>query len=78
MNLLQIVHKLIGPIDPVGDSNIDRKRFENLKKFCELTDAMVMMIDDVSVGNKDRQESSMKEAGDYANNFLSDTLGIEE
>lgn len=30
MKMIDIVNKLIGPIQPVGDSNADEKRLENL------------------------------------------------
>lgn len=31
MTYTEIVNKLVGNIEPVGDSHIDEKRFENLK-----------------------------------------------
>lgn len=73
---LQIVQKLIGPISPVGESNEDSKRFENLQAMCELTNQLVGLIDDVATDNKDRYEASMKRAGEYAEKILTKVIGI--
>ena len=77
MDYTEIVKKLIGYIDPVGETNIDDKRFENLKAMCELVNNLVTEIDEVSFYNKNKDEYSRKRAGEYANNFLANTLGIE-
>lgn len=76
MTNTEIVKKLIGEVRPVGETNTDNQRFENLKNLCDLTNQLVSMIDDVSHLNKDRQEYSMKRAGEYAHGFLTNTLGI--
>lgn len=34
MELIDIVDKLVGRIDPIGDTAIDNERFENLKAYC--------------------------------------------
>ena len=73
-----IVMKLIGPIEPIGDSSVDPKRLENLKELCKLTELLVARIDRVSCENRDREEWSMKEAGKYADDFLTNNLGIKE
>lgn len=78
MTLHEVVQKMIGPIRPVGDSNIDRERFENLKQLTELVDKLVTDIDDVAYYFKDRQEHSLKQASDFASNFLKNDLGICE
>ena len=36
MELIDIVNKLIGNIEPIGDTSVDEERFENLKSYCEL------------------------------------------
>jgi hypothetical protein len=73
----EIVKKIIGSIQPSGDSGIDSERFENLKAMCTLVNELVVEIDNVA-WNKDRCEHSMNEMGKYAANFLSKTLGIVE
>ena len=72
----EIVQKLIGPINPVGETNADNKRFENLKIVCDLVNELVEEIDAVSWYNKNSQEYSRKRAAEYAEKFLSETLGI--
>ena len=74
--LHDIVMKLIGPVDPIGETNADQNRLANLKALCELVDRLVYTIDAV-VPNKTRPEASMKQAGEYADKFLID-LGITE
>lgn len=70
--------KLVGKINPVGESNTDSERFENLKLLCDLVEELLIGITDVANENKDRYESSMKRAGDYAQNFLTNRLGIKD
>jgi len=75
MTNYDVVKKLIGPINPVGETNTDNERFENLKAMCELVDQLLTDIDDVAYKNKDRHELSMKRAGEYASKFY-DKIGI--
>ena len=77
MELNEIVMKLIGPVNPVGETRTDDERFENLKQLCELVDSLVVIIDKVTP-NERRHEFSMKRAGEYASNFLTHNLGIPE
>lgn len=70
MELKEIVLKLTGEIQPVGETTTDNKRFENLKVLCELVNELVSEIDNVSFYNKDRCEYSMNRSGKYANEFL--------
>jgi hypothetical protein len=78
MEIKDVVLKLIGPVDPVGETNADEKRFENLKALCELTEKLVCIIDEVSYRNKDRGEYSMSRAGKYAFDFIEKKLNIKE
>lgn len=78
MNYVEIVQKLIGPISPVGETNEDEKRFNNLKEMCGLINYLVTEIDHMAYQNKDRQEGSMRKAGVYAYKFIDETLGIKE
>lgn len=72
----EIVTKLIGEIRPVGETNTDNQRLENLKVLCGLVEDLAWEIYRVGYDFKDRQEWSLKQASDYAQNFLSNTLGI--
>lgn len=76
MTNYDVVKKLIGNIRPVGETNEDAKRFENLKALCELMNKIHTDIDAVAYDFKDDKQKSVKEACDYANKFL-DKLGIE-
>ena len=74
----EIVQKLIGPIHPIGESNADNARFENLKTLCDLVNDLVTDIDSVGYENKDHYEYSRKRAADYVSVFMTKTLGISD
>lgn len=76
MELREIVLKLVGRIEPRGETNTDNERFENLQTLCKLVNDLVIDIDDMAYRNKDSHEYSVKRASDYAQNFLTVTLGI--
>ena len=69
LKLQDIVLKLIGNVNPAGCASRDPERLENLKVLCELTEILIDEIAYVS-RSKDSYESSVKEAGQYAQNFL--------
>jgi hypothetical protein len=71
MEMIDIVKKLIGPIQPVGESNEDRKRLENLNEFITLADEMIIKLKDVAE-NSDSHEHSVALAGDTAKKFLNE------
>ena len=77
MELYDIVMKLTGPVDPIGDSRIDADRMENLKALLDLTDRLLTKIDEVATDNKDRVEWSMKQAGELCDKWQ-DNEGIRE
>lgn len=60
--VVEIVENLIGKINPVGETNEDEIRFENLKLMCDLTNSLISKIGNVSYENKDRQEHSIKKS----------------
>ena len=78
MELIDIVDKLVGNIEPVGNTTIDNERFENLKVYCELINEMVRKVDDVTYNNRNSTLASVKKANDYIWNFFTNTLGIAE
>ena len=75
MEIIDIVRKLTGPIDPVGETHTDDKRFENLQARLELMRELHKEIDEVATYNKGRQEYSMSRAGKECDKYL-DWLGI--
>ena len=74
----EIVKKLIGEIRPVGETNTDNERFENLKVMCDLVNNLILDIDDMAFTNKDAYQFSVKRASEYASNFLTKKVGIAE
>ena len=78
MTNTDVVKKLIGNINPVGETNTDNQRFENLKEMCELVNNLITDIDDMAYRNKCSHEYSVKRASEYASNFLTKTVGIAE
>lgn len=77
MTNYDVVKKLIGNINPTGETNEDNKRFENLKVMCELLNEIHTAIDNVVYEYKDCKEFSIKRACDYAKNQL-DRMGIAD
>ncbi len=71
MTIHEVVRKLIGPIEPAGDSSCDGKRFENLKAMTKLVG---LLIGDIGwVGRSSiSHEYSVKRAGEFANKYLTD------
>lgn len=77
IDIYRVVKKLVGEIEPIGSTEVDNKRFENLKTMTTLVDKLVIDIDIVAMRREDHQYSVSK-AGKYASDFLTKTLGIEE
>lgn len=77
MEIEDVVNKLIGDIRPVGESKKDEQAFENLKRMCLLVDNLVKQIDDVHWDNIDAHQASIIKSAEYADHFLTVTLGIK-
>lgn len=75
MTNYEIVKKLIGEVRPVGETNEDKKRLENLKSLCELMDEIHTEIDAVAYDFRNNKEHSIKEAVKVADEFLT-KIGI--
>jgi hypothetical protein len=71
MEVIDVVRKLIGPIDPYAESAIDAKRFENLKEMCLLANKILFDINQVA-NHSESGFASVKKAGEYAQKFLND------
>jgi len=69
MEIYEIVQKLIGSIEPYGDTNIDEVRVKNLENHINLT---YSLIEDLigTARYKDRREYSIKTIGINAYNGL--------
>jgi len=67
----QIIEQLIGPIMPIGESNTDKKRLENMGEHLSLIYALLKDVRLVA-NYKDRHEHSMRLAGKRAQEFLAE------
>lgn len=76
MELLDVVKKLIGNVRPVGESNTDADRFENLQVMCKLAEDLIKEIDAVGYDFKDDHQGSIRKCSDYAQQFLTVNIGI--
>lgn len=76
IDIYEVVKKLVGEIEPIGETRTDEARFENLKVMTDLVDKLITDIDGMCVYEKNHQ-ASMKKAAKYASDFLT-RLGIEE
>lgn len=77
MDLYEVLKKLTGPVRPVGETNEDDRRFENLKALTDLVGQLLTDIDQIACRNKSRPEYSLKRAGEHCSKFL-DEIGITE
>ena len=71
MNIEEIVIRLVGDIQPLGDHNIDQQRLQNLKTLNDLVEELLSRI--ISVAHEaNRQEASIRNIGKCAKEFLLD------
>jgi hypothetical protein len=77
MTNYDVVKKLIGAIRPVGETNTDNERFENLKEMCKLMDEIDTAIKEVAWDFRNSKEFSIKRAVEYADNFMK-TVGASD
>lgn len=68
-NITEVVFRLVGQTNPVGESIEDERRLENLKTLMTVTENIISQIIDVS-SEKGHYQSSNKEAGQRAYKFL--------
>ena len=77
MDIHEIVKKLVGEINPIGETTTDERRFENLQEMVGLVDNLLGDIDSIAHKYKNNHQHSMKKASKYASDFF-DKLGIKE
>ena len=51
LDLYEVAEKLIGPIDPAGETHTDKRRLENLKTSCDLIYRLVSDVKYVAIRN---------------------------
>ena len=77
MEITDVVRKLVGPIDPIGETRTDEKRYENLLQLIKLTNELIAEIDRVGMCRTSYQ-ASVKKAGDRAYKAMTDDFGIPQ
>jgi hypothetical protein len=70
MEEYELIKKFIGPIDPIGESEEDNIRYENLKKTKLLVESLVADIEYVYRRGKDSPHFSVKRASEYAGKII--------
>lgn len=70
VEIIKVIEKLIGDIEPVADSSIDRQRKENLEKYFDVFWHMYTEIKWIANRHKDSPYSSQKELGQMCDKFL--------
>lgn len=71
MELKDIVMKLVGPVDAVGDHGIDMARLDNLHNLKTLVSSLLNEIEKAAE-TKDQYQDSMRRIGKSADKFLND------
>jgi len=71
INVYEVVKKLIGPIEPVGESHTDNRRFENQKEMMALIDRLLSNWFNLRRFSNNHQ-ASMKRAGIMASKYFRD------
>lgn len=69
MTNYDVLKKLVGHTEPVGESHTDDVRYYNLMETCDIVEQLLHEIRQVSE-YKDRTEYSMKKSGVFAHQFL--------
>lgn len=70
MKYADLIDKFVGPVNPIGETNEDDRRFENLKLLCDLTHLTIDKLVDVRENSKNREEYSIKRAFHLADEAL--------
>lgn len=65
MEIADVVRKLVGAIEPVGETHTDSERLDNLKFMTALVDELLADLNDIS-GYRVCHEYSKKKAGEFA------------
>ena len=75
MEMYDVVRKLVGAIEPVGETTADERRFDNIKELTELVERLLSDINEVAWRYRNNHQYSMKRASRYAQDFI-DNLDV--
>lgn len=70
MDIHAVAQKLIGPVEPIGKTEVDAERYANLRELISLTVKLLATIERIALENADRVEASRKRAGVRCLEFL--------
>jgi len=73
MEMIDVVRRLLGPIEPVGESREDERRLHNLEATIDVVDRLMCDINSAA-DEANRTEHSMRVIGQRAKQFLNDIL----
>jgi len=65
----EIVTRLVGPVNAVGETNADVTRYNNLVTLTDLIDHLLQDVR-VAAAAANRPEASMRKIGQYAHEFI--------
>lgn len=77
MTTVDVVKKLVGPINPIGDSGEDARRYENIVHMSKVIEELVREMEYVVHSNRHAYEGSVRKSADFAEKFLKDDLQIK-
>lgn len=66
----EVIKKLVGSVNPIGETTTDAVRFNNLKLLTEVSENLLEIISHVHRQNKHSHEHSVRKAADHAGEFL--------
>jgi len=72
MDLHDVVMRLVGPVNPIGKTEVDSDRYANLEELLVLTNQLLGTIIRVADENAHRVEASLKKAGVRCHEFLAE------
>lgn len=76
IDLHEVVMKLVGPVQPVGETGEDERRLDNMRALTDLVDDLLGEIEKVEPA-ADRVEGSMRAIGVHAREFLRE-IGVAQ
>ena len=76
MSISEILKKLLGEIEPVGETNEDNKRFNNIQNYYETLSFILAQLSDAS-RYKDKPQASLQRIGEECYDILKE-YNIEE
>lgn len=74
--VLDVIKKLVGPIEPYGDSAIDRNRLKNIMVFLSVFDEMhTILVNDILWKYRDDKRGSVAAIVDATKTYLT-SIGV--